>query len=54
MNGTWTMDASGAQWALDGIGSTGFAGIRPPTSAKIQTTSVVKPCPAASSRATFT
>ena len=54
MNGTWTSDASGIQWALDGIGRTGFAGIRPPTSAKIQMKSTLKPCPAASGRATST
>ena len=24
MNGTWTSDASGIQWAFDGIGRTGF------------------------------
>ncbi len=54
MNGTWTRDASGIQCALDGIGRTGFAGIAPPTSGKIQMKSTVKPLPAASSRATFT
>ncbi len=54
MNGTWTSDASGIQWALDGIGSTGLAGMTPPTSAKIHTTSTLKPCPAASWRATST
>ncbi len=43
MNGTCTSDASGIQWALDGIGSTGLAGILPPTSAKIQTTSTWNP-----------
>ena len=36
MNGTWTMDARGIQWAFDGIGSVGSAGIVPPTSGKIQ------------------
>ena len=54
MNGTWTRDASGIQCALDAIGRTASAGIRPPTSAKIQTTSMEKPCPAASCRATST
>ncbi len=54
MNGTWTSEASGIQWALDGIGRTGLAGITPPTSAKIQTTSTLKPWPAASCRATST
>ncbi len=44
-NGSWTMDASGIQWALDGIGRTGFAGIVPPTSAKIQMKSTLKPWP---------
>ena len=51
-NGTWTSDASGIQWAFEGIGSTGLAGIRPPTSAKIQTKSTLKPRPVASDRAT--
>ncbi len=54
MNGTCTIDASGIQCALDAIGRTGLAGILPPTSAKIHRTSVVKPWPAASWRATFT
>ena len=36
MNGTWTSDATGSQCANDGIGRTGSAGMRPPTSAKIQ------------------
>ena len=54
MNGTWTIEASGIQCALDAIGSTGFAGIFPPTSAKIQTTSTLNPWPAASWRATST
>jgi hypothetical protein len=43
MNGTCTSEASGIQWALDAIGRTGFAGIAPPTSGKIQTTSTEKP-----------
>ena len=30
MNGTWTIDASGIQWAFDGIGRVGSAGIAPP------------------------
>ncbi len=54
MNGTWTRDASGIQCALDAMGRIGSAGIRPPTSAKIQTTSIERPWPAASRRATST
>ena len=54
MNGTWTSDASGIQWAFDGIGRTGLAGIAPPTSGKIQMKSTLKPWPAASCRATST
>ncbi len=54
MNGTWISDASGIQWAFEAIGRTGFAGIAPPTSAKIQTTSMLKPCPLARFRATST
>ncbi len=54
MNGTWTIEASGIQCALDAIGSTGLAGILPPTSAKIQTTSTLNPWPEASWRATST
>ena len=54
MNGTITIDASGIQWAFDGTGRTGFAGIVPPTSGKIQTKSTLKPWPAASCRATST
>ena len=54
MNGTWTSDASGIQWALDGIGRTGLAGIAPPTSGKIQMKSTLNPLPAASCRATST
>src|SRR5262245_41423563 len=54
MNGTWISDASGIQCAFEGIGSTGFAGIVPPTSAKIQTTSTLNPSPRASVRATST
>ena len=50
----WMKDASGSQWALDGIGRTGSAGMWPPTSAKIQTKSTVRPWPAASDRATST
>ena len=53
-NGTWTSDASGIQWAKAGIGSTGLAGMTPPTSAKIQTKSTLKPCPAWICRATST
>ncbi len=53
-NGTWTMDASGIQWALDGIGSVGSAGMVPPTSGKIQTASMLNPFPAATDRATST
>jgi hypothetical protein len=32
MNGSWTSDARGIQWAFDGIGSVGSAGMAPPTS----------------------
>ena len=53
-NGTWTMDASGIQWAFDGIGNVGSAGMTPPTSAKIQTKSTLKPCPDWRARATST
>ena len=45
-NGTWTIDASGIQCAFEGIGRTGSAGSDPPTSAKIQMKSTLKPCPA--------
>src|SRR5260221_13221610 len=34
MNGTWTIDASGIQWALLGIGRTGTAGGVSPRPAK--------------------
>jgi hypothetical protein len=54
MNGTWTSDASGIQWALLGIGSVGSAGSFPPTSAKIQMKSTWKPCPPATEFATST
>ena len=54
MNGTWTIEASGIQWALLGIGRMGTAGSLPPTSAKIQMKSTLKPWPAASERATST
>ena len=50
--GTWTIEARGIQCAFDGIGRTGLAGILPPTSAKIQTKSTLKPWPAARDRAT--
>jgi hypothetical protein len=53
-NGSWTSDASGIQWAFDGIGSVGWAGIEPPTSGKIQIRSIVNPRPAARFRATST
>ena len=53
-NGTWTSDASGIQWAFDGIGRTGSAGSAPPTSGKIQMKSTLNPSPAASARATST
>ena len=53
-NGAWMKDASGSQCAFEGIGSTGWAGILPPTSAKIQTKSTVRPCPDARDRATST
>ncbi len=54
MNGTWTIEASGIQCALDGTGRTGFAGSFPPTSTKIQMKSMLKPWPAARLRATST
>jgi hypothetical protein len=54
MKGNCTTEASGIQWALEGIGRTGSAGIAPPTSGKIQITSMLKPCPAYSARATST
>ena len=41
-NGTWIKDASGIQWAFDGIGRTGSAGRTPPTSGKIQIKSMLK------------
>ena len=53
-NGTWTIDASGIQWAFEGIGRVGTAGIVPPTSGKIQMKSTLKPAPAWSARATST
>ena len=53
-NGTWTRDASGIQWAFDGIGSVGSAGMVPPTSGKIQIRSIVIPRPSARFRATST
>src|SRR6187549_82833 len=43
MNGTCTIEASGIQWAFEGIGRTGLAGIPPPTSGKIQMKSTLKP-----------
>ena len=52
--GSCTIDASGIQWALLGIGSVGWAGIRPPTSTNDQMKSMLKPCPAWSARATST
>ena len=54
MNGTWTSEASGIQWAFEGIGRTGLAGITPPTSGKIQMKSTLNPWPEASCRATST
>ena len=54
MSGTWTMDASGIQWAFEEMGRTAFAGILPPTSAKIQMKSTLKPAPSWSERATST
>ena len=54
MNGTWTMDASGIQWALDGIGRVGSGGMPPPTSGKIQMKSTLKPSPACRLFATST
>ena len=53
-NGTWTRDASGIQWPKAGIGRTGWAGIAPPTSAKIQTKSTLRPPPAWIARAAST
>ena len=53
-NGAWMKDASGSQWALEGIGNTASAGMDPPTSAKIQTNGTVSPSPDASDRATST
>ena len=53
-NGTWTIEASGIQWAFEGIGRVGSAGILPPTSAKIQTKSTLNPCPCVRLRATST
>ena len=53
-NGTWTIDASGIQWALEGIGRVGSAGMTPPTSAKIQMKSTLNPWPAWRDRATST
>jgi hypothetical protein len=52
--GSWMIAASGIQWALLGMGSTGLAGIRPPTSTNDQMKSMLKPCPACSARATST
>ena len=54
MNGTWTIDASGIQWALLGIGRLACAGSAPPTSTNVQMKSMLNPCPAASWWATFT
>ncbi len=48
------MDASGIQWAFEGIGRVGYAGIFPPTSAKIQMKSTLNPPPVWSDRATST
>ena len=53
-NGTWTIEARGIQCAFEGIGSVGSSGILPPTSAKIQMKSTLKPFPAWSWRATST
>ena len=53
-NGTWTSEASGIQWALLGIGRTGWAGSEPPRSTNVQMKSMLKPCPAWSARATLT
>src|SRR6476661_5249574 len=50
MNGTWTSEASGIQWALLGIGRVGTAGIVPPTSGKIQMKSTENPWPDARDR----
>jgi hypothetical protein len=54
MNGAWSRLASGSQWAFEGIGSVGIAGMRAPTSAKIQMKSTLRPLPAAMDRATST
>ena len=53
-NGAWMNEASGSQWALEGIGRTASAGSSPPTSAKIQMKSTLKPWPACEARATST
>ncbi len=54
MNGTCTIEASGAQCALLGTGRCGLAGIRPPTSMNVQRKFSVKPLPAAMLRAMST
>jgi len=52
MNAADTMEVSGIQCPFDGTGSTGLAGIRDPTSRKLQITGELKPCPVASRCAT--
>ena len=51
MNGAWRNDARGSQWAFEGMGRVGSAGRWPPTSAKIQMKSTLRPWPAARDRA---
>ena len=54
MNGSWTSDARGSQWALLGIGRCGSAGRTPPVSTKAQMKSTLNPWPAWRARATST
>ncbi len=54
MNGTCKNDESGSQWAFEAIGRIAGSGIRPPTSAKIQTKSTSRRPVAASDLATST
>ena len=53
-NGTWTSAASGIQWPNAAIGRVGSAGMAPPTSGKIHTTSTLNPLPCAIERAAST
>ena len=43
IDAAWRIDDSGSQWPLPGTGRTGFAGMCPPTSAKIQMKSTFRP-----------